>query len=85
MTLDRRPRGACSTDETRDPLDVVVHQQDIQAVVNAMWRAGAEAVTIQGQRVISTTGIKCDGNLVSLHGVPYYPPYEIVGDRRSRR
>lgn len=66
-------------DETRDPLDVVVHQQDIQAVVNAMWRAGAEAVTIQGQRVISTTGIKCDGNLVSLHGVPYYPPYEIVG------
>lgn len=66
-------------DESRDPLDVVVHQQDIQAVVNAMWRAGAEAVTIQGQRVISTTGIKCDGNLVSLHGVPYYPPYEIVG------
>ena len=66
-------------DETRDPLDVVVHQQDIQAVVNAMWRAGAEAVTIQGQRVISTTGIKCDGNLVSLHGVPYYPPYVIVG------
>lgn len=66
-------------DETRDPLDVVVHQQDIQAVVNAMWRAGAEAVTIQGQRLISTTGIKCDGNLVSLQGVPYYPPYEIVG------
>lgn len=66
-------------DETRDPLDVVVHQQDIQAVVNSLWRAGAEAVTIQGQRIISTTGIKCDGNLVSLHGVPYYPPYVIVG------
>ncbi|MEO5664842.1 MAG: DUF881 domain-containing protein [Nocardioides sp.] len=66
-------------DETRDPLDVVVHQQDIQAVVNAMWRAGAQAVTIQGQRLITTTGIKCDGNLVSLQGVPYYPPYEIVG------
>ena len=35
----------------------VVHQQDIQAVVNALWSGGATAVTIAGQRVISTTGI----------------------------
>lgn len=66
-----------STD--RDQNDLVVHQQDIQAVVNAMWRGGATAVTLQGQRVISTTGIKCEGNSVTLHGVPYSPPYEIVG------
>ncbi|WP_245916364.1 DUF881 domain-containing protein [Nocardioides gansuensis] len=62
-----------------DPNLYVVHQQDIQAVVNAMWRAGATAVTLQGQRLISTTGIKCDGTSVSLHGVPYSPPYVIVG------
>lgn len=62
-----------------DPNDLVVHQQDIQAVVNAMWQAGATAVTIQGQRLISTTGIKCEGNQVTLHGVPYSPPYIIVG------
>ncbi|WP_084622727.1 MULTISPECIES: DUF881 domain-containing protein [Nocardioides] len=78
VTLDDAPEEILA-DESRDPLDVIVHQQDIQAVVNAMWRAGAEAVTIQGQRLITTTGIKCDGNLVSLQGVPYYPPYEIVG------
>ena len=62
-----------------DPNDLVVHQQDIQAVANAMWEAGAAAVTIQGQRLISTTGIKCEGNQVTLHGVPYSPPYVIVG------
>ena len=62
-----------------DPNDLVVHQQDIQAVANAMWNAGAVAVTIQGQRLISTTGIKCEGNQVTLHGIPYSPPYEIVG------
>ena len=45
----------------------------------AMWNAGAEAVTIQGQRLISTTGIKCEGNQVTLHGIPYSPPYVIVG------
>ncbi len=48
-------------------------------MVNAMWRAGAVAVTIQGQRLISTTGIKCEGNSVTLKGVPYSPPYDIVG------
>jgi len=65
-----------------DPNYLVVHQQDIQAVANALWAGGAEAMTIQGQRVISTTGIKCVGTTVVLHGVPYAPPYVItaVGD-----
>jgi uncharacterized protein YlxW (UPF0749 family) len=64
---------------------LVVHQQDIQAVVNALWSGGAEAMTLQKQRVISTTGIKCVGNTVVLHGVPYAPPYEItaIGDLDS--
>jgi uncharacterized protein YlxW (UPF0749 family) len=34
-------------------------------------------MTLQGQRVIATTGIKCVGNTVVLHGVPYSPPYRI--------
>ena len=73
-----------ATDEARaayqgNPNDMIVHQQDIQAVANAMWRAGAEAVTIQGQRLVATTGIKCEGNTVTLQGVPYSPPYVIVG------
>jgi uncharacterized protein YlxW (UPF0749 family) len=61
---------------------LVVHQQDIQAVVNALWGGGATAVTIAGQRVITTTGIKCEGNAVQLQGVPYPQPYviEAVGD-----
>lgn len=61
---------------------LVVHQQDIQAVVNALWSGGATAVTVQGQRIISTTGIKCEGNAVQLQGVPYGQPYVIqaVGD-----
>lgn len=62
-----------------NPNDLVVHQQDIQAVANAFWRAGATAVTIQGQRIVSTTGIKCEGSTVTLQGVPYAPPYVIVG------
>ena len=65
-----------------DPNYLVVHQGDIQAVANALWAGGAEAMTIQGQRVIATTGIKCVGNTVVLHDVPYSPPYVIsaIGD-----
>lgn len=64
---------------------LIVHQQDIQAVVNALWQGGAEAMTIQGQRVSAQTGIKCVGNTVLLHGVPYAPPYVItaIGDPLS--
>jgi uncharacterized protein YlxW (UPF0749 family) len=81
ITLSDAPEDLINS-TTEDVNRLLVHQQDIQAVVNALWRGGATAVTIQGQRIISTTGIKCDGNAVQLQGVPYPQPYviEAVGD-----
>ena len=79
ITLDDAPKeklAAAGTDLSAVS-ELLVHQQDIQAVANALWAGGAEAMTIQGQRVVSTTGIKCVGNVVILHGVPYSPPYRI--------
>lgn len=67
-----------ASDGTGDGLErFLVHQQDIQAVVNALWAGGATAVTIQGQRIVTTTGIKCTGSAVQLQGVPYPQPYTI--------
>jgi uncharacterized protein YlxW (UPF0749 family) len=65
-----------------DPNFLVVHQQDIQAYVNALWAGGAEAIALQGQRLVTTSGIKCVGNTVVIDGVPYSPPYviEAVGE-----
>jgi uncharacterized protein YlxW (UPF0749 family) len=85
VTLDDAPSSVRPEGVDADLL--VVHQQDIQAVVNALWSGGAEAMTIQGQRVISTTGIKCVGNTVVLHGVPYAPPYVVsaIGDQDRLR
>ncbi len=79
ITLDDAPKSALDAagDDLSAVNDLLVHQQDIQAVANALWAGGAEAMTIQGQRVVSTTGIKCVGNVVILHGVPYSPPYRI--------
>jgi len=86
VTLDDAPREMREA-AGEDASNAIVHQQDIQAVANAMWAAGAEAMTIQGQRVVSTTGIKCVGNTVLLHGVTYSPPYVIsaIGDADAMR
>lgn len=64
------------------PNDVVVHQQDVQAVVNALWAGGAEAMQLMDQRVISTSAVRCVGNTLLLQGVVYSPPYTItaIGD-----
>jgi uncharacterized protein YlxW (UPF0749 family) len=81
VTLSDAPQatGQDLPDTVDNPNLLLVHQQDIQAVVNAMWKGGATAITIQGQRVITTTGIRCIGNSVQLQGVPYSQPYTIQG------
>ncbi|AGP61550.1 DUF881 domain-containing protein [Mycobacterium intracellulare] len=60
------------------PDDLVVHQQDIQAVLNALWSAGAEAVQMQDQRLIATSVPRCVGNTLLLNGRTYSPPYTIT-------
>ena len=65
-----------------DPDDYVIHQQDVQGVVNALWAGGAEAMMLQDQRVISTSAVRCVGNTLVLQGRVYSPPYVItaIGD-----
>ncbi len=60
------------------PDDLVVHQQDIQAVINALWSAGAEAIQMQDQRIIATSVPRCVGNTLLLNGRTYSPPYTIT-------
>src|ERR1700732_4607141 len=64
------------------PDDLVVHQQDIQAVLNALWSAGAEAIQMQDQRIIATSAPRCVGNTLLLNGRTYSPPYTVtaIGD-----
>lgn len=58
--------------------DVIVHQQDVQGVVNALWRGGATAMQIMDQRVISTSAVRCVGNTLILQGRVYSPPFTIT-------
>ncbi|BDZ42082.1 hypothetical protein GCM10025865_13810 [Paraoerskovia sediminicola] len=80
VALDDAPPGDYG-DQFR-PDDLVVHQQDLQAVINALWAGGGEAMTLQGQRVDMTTAFRCVGNVLFLRGRVYSPPFvvEAVGD-----
>jgi uncharacterized protein YlxW (UPF0749 family) len=64
------------------PDDLVVHQQDIQAVLNALFSGGAEAIQMQDQRLIATSSARCVGNTLLLNGRTYSPPYTVtaIGD-----
>lgn len=68
--------------EWASPDDLVVHQQDLEAVMNGLWAGGAEALMVQGHRVTTTTSIRCVGNVLLIDGATYSPPYEIsaIGD-----
>ncbi|WP_432028430.1 DUF881 domain-containing protein [Streptomyces sp. 1222.5] len=61
---------------------LVIHQQDLQAVVNALWEGGAKGIKVMDQRLISTSAVRCVGNTLILQGRVYSPPYKItaVGD-----
>ncbi|WP_091770810.1 DUF881 domain-containing protein [Blastococcus aurantiacus] len=78
ITLDdapRRPDGTLPGNARPD--DLVIHQSDVQAVVNAMWAAGASGVTVMDQRLIATSAVRCVGNTLLLQGRTYSPPFVV--------
>ncbi len=74
--------SSLETSPSGDLNDLVIHEQDLQAVINSLWSGGAEAMSVNGQRVLATTAIRCVGNTLLLHGGVYSPPYVVraVGD-----
>lgn len=68
--------------------DYIVHEQDVQAVINALWAGGAEAIGVMDQRIIATSAVRCVGSTLLLHGQVYAPPYTVTAvgpaDRMQR-
>lgn len=56
----------------------VIHDEDLLRIVNELRAAGAEAISINGQRLIATSEIRCAGPTLSVNNVRSAPPYEII-------
>lgn len=76
VVLDDAPGQPAGADV--DPNQLVVHQSDLQAVVNALWAGGAEAMAIAGQRIIPTSAVRCVGNTLLLNGEVFSPPFRVA-------
>jgi len=60
-----------------DPWNYLVHDSYLLELVNDLRRAGAEAITINGERIVTTSGIKCGGYIVFVNGHELSNPYTI--------
>jgi uncharacterized protein YlxW (UPF0749 family) len=79
ITLDDAPsRPDGSRPVNARPDDLVIHQSDVQAVVNAVWAAAADGVAIMDERLIATSAVRCVGNTLLLQGRTYSPPFLIT-------
>lgn len=78
-------------DGTRALLDgetvnnVLVHDSDLLQIINELKRAGAEAVSVNGQRILPTTSINCSGYTVRINGIAYARPFTIKAIGNGRR
>jgi uncharacterized protein YlxW (UPF0749 family) len=71
----RRVSGAGSS-------DYLIHDFDLRDVINVLWLAGAEAVAVNGERIVNNTSIYCVGSTVMVNATRLSPPYyiEAIGD-----
>ncbi len=62
-----------------------VRDRDMQRVVNGLWESGAEAVSINGQRLTALSAIRAAGDAILVDNRPLVPPYTVlaVGDGKQ--
>lgn len=76
-----------STDETLPgtPEDRIIHDGDVLRVVNELWASGAEAIEVNGHRVVMNTSFRCVGPVIHVEGVPIASPVmvRVIGDTKT--
>jgi uncharacterized protein YlxW (UPF0749 family) len=76
---------ARSIPENEDPANYILHEYDLRDVLNTLWIAGAEALSVNGERVVSSTSIYCVGTTIIANSTRLSPPYEVraIGDPQA--
>jgi uncharacterized protein YlxW (UPF0749 family) len=77
---DGEPRGSSGFSDTGR-----VRDRDLQRVVNGLWESGAEAVSVNGQRLTALSAIRAAGDAILVDNKPLAPPYTMlaVGNGKS--
>jgi uncharacterized protein YlxW (UPF0749 family) len=75
VTLDDSSRPVTPGENANN---FIIHDEDVLRVVNELLAAGAEAISINGQRVTGRTEIRCTGPVITINGVRTAPPLQIT-------
>lgn len=60
-----------------NPSLLIVHEGDLLQIINELFNAGADAISINGKRIVNTTAILCDGNIIRINDEMVGVPIEI--------
>lgn len=78
MTLKDDPDATRESIGVFDDIsDHIIHDADLRYIVNELKNAGAEAIAINGQRVVNTTAITCIGNVIKVNDEKTTSPFTI--------
>jgi uncharacterized protein YlxW (UPF0749 family) len=66
-----------------NPNDYIVHESHIFQVINELYISGAEAISINGQRIHANSHIVCTGPVITVDGVQYPAPFTIAAIGKS--
>ncbi|WP_406677070.1 DUF881 domain-containing protein [Moorella sp. ACPs] len=81
VTLDDNNAGAQaaqkSSPATYKPEDYIIHDKNVLYLVNELKAAGAEAIAVNGQRIVTSSDIRCVGTVILVNSTRLAPPYEV--------
>lgn len=82
VLLKDSPKRTTSLMAQSDMGDYIVHDRDVREVVNELFSAGAQAISVNGQRLISNSSIRCVGPVVHVNATPIAAPFIVkaIGD-----
>lgn len=77
IVLTLRDNDTISSKDGIDMNKTIIHDEDLREMVNELKNSGAEAISINGQRIVSTTAITCSGAVITINDVKINSPFEI--------
>lgn len=75
-------RDSAAANMTGDEQDYIIHDNDLLTVINDLRDAGAEAISLNGERLLATSEVRCAGAVVIVNGRRYAAPFvfNAIGD-----
>ena len=77
VVVTLKDNDAVDSSKVLDLSYLLVHDGDLLGIVSELKNGGAEAISINGERIVSTSSITCEGNVISINGEKVSSPFTI--------